>query len=170
MISRFMDKKSIFCWTYFLTKATLICVWRMFRIIMVLYPLSGVGSVLTHGAGIQCLTRFIRVRLNSNWIIKYCSKANHPSFVSRMLIKNMCSNDVSYFRNVKCSDAKQNSNQFYLSLDGSLLLPLCLYKRLHPAIKPLAFTPISSNINRKINDNNLLPSKNLFNFHYRDNR
>ena len=101
------------------------------------------------------------IKVHEVLIIIYCSRANHPSFVSRMLIKNMCSNDVSYFRNVKCSDAKQNSNQFYLSLGGSLLLLLCLYKRLHPAIKPLAFTPISSNIKRKINDNTLLPSENL---------
>ena len=104
------------------------------------------------------------IKVHEVLIIKYCSRANHTSFVSRMLIKNMCSNDVSYFRNVKCSDAKQNSNQFHLSLFCLLLLLLCLYKRLHPAIKPLAFTPISSNIKRKINDNTLLPSKNLLQF------
>ena len=104
------------------------------------------------------------IKVHEVLIIIYCSRANHPSFVSRMLIKNMCSNDVSYFRNVKCSDAKQNSNQFYLSLFCSLLLLLCLYKRLHPAIKPLAFTPISSNIKRKIIDNTLLPSENLLKF------
>ena len=64
MISRFMNKKGIFGWTYLSTNATRICVGRMFGVVMVLYPLFCVGRVLTRGAGVHRLT--IQVHLISN--------------------------------------------------------------------------------------------------------
>ena len=55
MVSRFMNQKGIFRRAYFLTITALVRVRGVFRLYMILYPLFGGGSVLTHGAGVHGL-------------------------------------------------------------------------------------------------------------------